>query len=290
MATFEDIRAKTIGRHFEVDGCYPYECWDYYAQYCIELGIPYAYCTTTGYVWDIWENRKSNGMTKYCDEVLTSQCRKGDIIVFRPSGSCPFSHIGVVASAPTNGMVLVLGQNQDGAHGVVNEVWLPIADAYSSVFRPKALNKPMTQYDGNVKPVNDLGLKYQAHTQDIGWREWVHDGMIAGSVGAGKRLEGLHVDLSAIEGLHLDCKAHIQDVGWVYYTDIQPDTEIGSHGKGRRLEGIEFEYSENNTFTGKVRYQVHLANTGWTNKTDVGFPTGTSGLSKAIEAIKIWLE
>lgn len=43
MATFEDIRAKTIGRHFEVDGCYPYECWDYYAQYCIELGIPYAY-------------------------------------------------------------------------------------------------------------------------------------------------------------------------------------------------------------------------------------------------------
>lgn len=288
MATFEDIRAKTIGRHFEVDGCYPYECWDYYAQYCIELGIPYAYCTTTGYVWDIWENRKSNGMTKYCDEVLTSQCRKGDIIVFRPSGSCPFSHIGVVASAPTNGMVLVLGQNQDGAHGVVNEVWLPIADAYSSVFRPKALNKPMTQLDGNCEPVNNAGLKYQAHTQDIGWREWVRDGQIAGSVGAGKRLEALRIDTGDLQ-IKLKGKAHIANVGWISVDSINKDTIIGTVGRGLRIEAIELDPVDNQT--GKTLfYQVHIAGIGWTGKVPGGYATGTVGLSKAIEAIKIWLE
>lgn len=119
---------------------------------------------------------------------------------------------------------------------------------------------------------------------------WVYDGMIAGSVGAGKRLEGLHIDVTAIEGLHIDVKAHIQDIGWVQYIDVQPNDLIGTHGKAKRLEAIELEYSENNTFTGKIKYQVHLANTGWTGRTDIGFPTGTSGLSKAIEAVKIWIE
>ena len=226
-------------------------------------------------------------MLTYFDEKDRSQVAIGDVCVFRNTPRTPDTHVGTAASGNVNGQVLILGQNQ-GGNGI-NEVWLPIADLYPTVFRLK--QKKLTQLDGNVQPVNDMGLKYQAHTQDIGWREWIHDGMIAGSVGAGKRLEALHIDTTNIDGgkLKLKAKAHIENIGWVTYDEITPDTIIGTRGNALRMEAIELDEIENTTGK-KLFYQVHIAGIGWTGKVPGGYATGTVGLSKAIEAIKIWLE
>lgn len=285
---FNEYHTSRLGRYLDVDGFYWAQCWDGYADYCQFLGVPYANCTITGYVQDIWTQRNSNGMTKYFDEVPFDQCRAGDIIVFRPQNQTPLSHIGICASGNNAGQVLVFGQNQGGT-GAMCDVWLPLTDSFPTVFRLKA--KKPTQYDGNVKPVNDIGLKYQAHTQDIGWREWIHDGMIAGSVGAGKRLEALHIDTTNIDGgtLKLKAKAHIENIGWVTYDEVTPDTIIGTRGKALRMEAIELDEIENTTGK-KLFYRVHIAGIGWTGKVPGGYATGTVGLSKAIEAIKIWLE
>lgn len=284
---FPEYHTSRLGRYLDVDGFYFAQCWDGYADYCQYLGVPYANCTVTGYVQDIWTQRNTNGMTKYFDEVPFDQCRAGDIIVFRPQNETPLSHIGICASGNDAGQVLVFGQNQGGT-GAMCDVWLSLTDAYPTVFRLK--QKKKTQLDGNVKPVNDLGLKYCAHTQDIGWREWIHDGMIAGSIGAGKRLEALKIDTTAFNGdLKLDVKVHIQDKGWVTFKNITEDTTIGTVGYRLRIEAIEIDPVVNRT--GKnLYYQVHLANTGWTGKVPAGYTTGTIGLKKAIEAIKIWLE
>ena len=284
---FNVLRDNTINRYFDEDYMYGYQCWDYYAKVCTMLGVPYANCTSSGFVKDIWLNRKSNGMLNYFDEIKFDLCQPGDIIVFQPRGKTPYSHIGVVASTNQGGQVLVLGQNQ-GGNGAVNEAWLPLTDSYPTVFRLK--QKKMTQLDGNVKPVNDLGLRYQAHTQDIGWREWIHDGMIAGSTGAGKRLEALRIDTSAFgDKLKLNVKVHIMNIGWKTVEDVQPDTIIGTVGRGLLMEAIEIDPVVNETGK-KLYYQVHLANTGWTGRVEGGYATGTVGLKKAIEAIRIWLE
>lgn len=282
---FQEYKTSRLGRYLDIDGFYWAQCWDEYADYCQYLGVPYANCTITGYVRDIWEQRHTNGMTKYFDEIPFDLCKAGDIIVFRPQNETPLSHIGVCASGNVMGKVLVLGQNQGGS-GAVNEVWLPLTDSFPTVFRLKP--KKQTQYDGNVKPVNDMGLRYQAHTQDIGWREWVHDGMIAGSVGAGKRLEALRIDTGDLP-LKLKGKVHIANIGWVSIDEINKDTTIGTVGRGLRIEAIELDPVDNQTGK-KLYYQVHIANTGWTGKVPGGYATGTVGLSKAIEAIKIWLE
>lgn len=282
---FNEFKTGNLGRYIDIDGYYGAQCWDLYARYCQYLGVPFANCTVTGYVMDIWNNRASNGMLKYFDEVKFDQCKPGDVIVFQPRGQTPLSHIGICASTNQGGQVLVLGQNQ-GQGGAVCEVWLPLTDSYPTVFRPKV--KKETQYDGNVQPVNNMGLKYQAHTQDIGWREWVHDGQIAGSVGAGKRLEALRIDTGDLP-LKLKAKVHIANIGWITVDNITKNTIIGTTGKRLRIEAIELDEVENKTGK-KLYYQAHLANTGWTGKVPAGYATGTVGLKKAIEAIKIWLE
>lgn len=282
---FQEFRTATLGRYIDVDGYYGPQCWDEYAKYCQHLGVPFANCTVTGYVMDIWNNRASNGMLKYFDEVKFDQFKPGDVIVFQPRGQTPLSHIGICASTNHTGQVLVLGQNQ-GNGGAVCEVWLPLTDSYPTVFRPKA--KKESQYDGNVQPVNNMGLKYQAHTQDIGWREWVRDGQIAGSVGKAKQLEALRIDTGDLP-LKLKAKVHIANIGWITVDNITKDTVIGTTGKRLRIEAIELDEIENKTGK-KLYYQAHLANTGWTGKVPAGYATGTVGLKKAIEAIKIWLE
>ena len=282
---FNVLRDNTINRYFDEDYMYGYQCWDYYAKVCTMLGVPYANCTSSGFVKDIWLNRKSNGMLNYFDEIKFDLCQPGDIIVFQPRGQTPYSHIGVVASTNQGGQVLVLGQNQ-GQGGAVCEVWLPLTDSYPTVFRPKA--KKESQYDGNVQPVNNVGLKYQAHTQDIGWREWVRDGQIAGSVGKAKQLEALRIDTGDLP-LKLKAKVHIANIGWVTIDEINKDTIIGTVGKRLRIEAIELDEVENETGK-KLYYQAHIATIGWTGKVPANYATGTVGLKKAIEAIKIWLE
>lgn len=60
--SYQDFKNKTLGNGYDVDGWYGFQCFDYYAQFCIENGVPYANCTDSGFVKDVWIHRHSNGI------------------------------------------------------------------------------------------------------------------------------------------------------------------------------------------------------------------------------------
>lgn len=134
--TPQEFRNEVLGKRFDVDGYYGSQCWDGYAYYMKKLGYKYANCTSSGYVKDIWENRKANGMLDSCIEVTSMQ--QGDICVFRNGNKwTPLSHIAIFMKDLGNGKGLFLGQNQGGLNGAFNEVELPYDITYDTAFRPK---------------------------------------------------------------------------------------------------------------------------------------------------------
>lgn len=138
----QEFRNAVLGKRFDMDGYYGSQCWDGYAYYMQQLGYPYANCTTTLLVKDIWNNRKTNGMLKSCEVVTIMQ--QGDIAVFGETDETPNSHIAIFMRDNGNGTGVFLGQNQGGYLGAFNEVTL----AYSGIlgaFRPNCFKNLFTK-------------------------------------------------------------------------------------------------------------------------------------------------
>ncbi|WP_305177861.1 hypothetical protein [Faecalibaculum rodentium] len=135
MGNYNDFKAKYIGKATDVDGYYGAQCWDLYAAYARYLGYPICHCTVTGYVQDIWTQRKSNGILNNFNEVTVMQ--PGDVAVFKKSASTPLSHIAIFDHDAGGGYGWFFGQNQGGANGAANLVKLPYSATYDTAFRPK---------------------------------------------------------------------------------------------------------------------------------------------------------
>lgn len=58
---------KTIGKSYDIDGCYDVQCWDYFAYFHKVEDLRYMniHCSITGYAGDIWKLRNVNGASKY---------------------------------------------------------------------------------------------------------------------------------------------------------------------------------------------------------------------------------
>ena len=146
--TFLEFRNEVLGKAYDLDGSYGAQCWDGYAYYMQKLGYKAAYCTSSGFVKDIWENRHRNGMLNYCDEVSVMQ--QGDIAVFKEDAAwTPYSHIAIFVKDLGNGFGLFLGQNQGGKNGAFNEVKLPYGATYQTAFRPKCFKNLLTNKNSN---------------------------------------------------------------------------------------------------------------------------------------------
>lgn len=155
MANYNEFKAKHIGKATDVDGYFGAQCWDLYAAYARDLGYPICHCTTTGYVQDIWTNRKSNGILNNFTEVTVMQ--PGDVAVFKKSQSTPLSHIAIFDHDAGGGYGWFFGQNQGAVNGAANLVKLPYSATYDTAFRPKV-------FAGAVqKPASNSGKKW---TQD----------------------------------------------------------------------------------------------------------------------------
>lgn len=149
MSKFEDIRKKLLGKRFDIDKSFGAQCWDGYAQYMKELGYSYANCTKTGYVKDIWTERKTNGMLNSCDEVTVMQ--PGDIAVFKETdGWTPLSHVAIFVRDVDGEYGIFLGQNQGGKNGAFNEIKFPYYATYDTAFRPKCLKGSKPSTGGNT--------------------------------------------------------------------------------------------------------------------------------------------
>ena len=146
------------------------------------------------------------------------------------------------------------------------------------------------QIPGKAK--NDNQLWYRAHCQNLGWLDPVHDGQTAGTTGFSTRLEALLIDLRTIREKYPDAKLsgdfHVQNIGTLHLDNIEPDTLIGTIGKSLRLEAFRLH------LTGvpdkKLYYEAHVQGIGWQGVRKDGEMAGTTGQSKRIEAVRIWVE
>lgn len=139
---------NTDGNHsYYADNHLHHNCWDFYAQWCRENGVPFANCTVSGYVKDLWEQRRTNGILKYFDEVEIME--EGDVAVFMEvAGWTPVSHVALFDHDAGGGFGWFLGQNQGSqltnpaGGSSANLVKLPYSATYPTAFR---LKKKATQ-------------------------------------------------------------------------------------------------------------------------------------------------
>ena len=144
---YKTFKSKWMNKGVDVDGAYGWQCFDFYAQWCRENGVPFANCTVSGYVKDLWEQRRTNGILNYFDEVEIME--EGDVAVFKEvAGWTPVSHVALFDSDAGGGFGWFLGQNQGSqlthpsGGSAVNLVKLPYSATYPTAFR---LKKKTTQ-------------------------------------------------------------------------------------------------------------------------------------------------
>lgn len=103
----------TIGKSYDQDKAYGYQCWDYFDAFVKYFKLPVStYCALTGYVCDLWRLRDQYGYGKYFEFITDwKQLRDGDWVIWdRGSASHNLSHIAMYFSPN-----LSLGQNQGSA-------------------------------------------------------------------------------------------------------------------------------------------------------------------------------
>lgn len=135
MKTPHEFYLAQNGKTVDVDGYYGPQCWDLFAHFCRQAGYPIFNCTTSGYVKDIWNNRKTSGILNYFVEVSVNAMQDGDWVIWGNCRACPDSHIAMFRKDNRNGTGIFLGQNQIGSRAA-NQVNLPY-DGIIGVLRPK---------------------------------------------------------------------------------------------------------------------------------------------------------
>jgi uncharacterized protein YjdB len=115
----------------------------------------------------------------------------------------------------------------------------------------------------------------------------VMDGATAGTTGQSRRLEALRLAVSsdAYTG-GLSWRGHVQSIGWQSWTT---SGEIGTVGKGLRLEAFEINLTGDLAQHFTVRYRAHVQNIGWQAWKTSGQTAGTVGQSLRIESVQIEL-
>ena len=145
-------------------------------------------------------------------------------------------------------------------------------------------------------------INYQVHIQNIGWqvvngKPYVSNGAIAGTTGQAKRLEGIKISLTDELATHYDIyyRVHIQHVGWLSWA--KNGQAAGSQGLSARLEGIEIQLlpkgaanlEQSRAFVSgtTLSYQTHIENIGWQGFKGNNEVSGTTGLGRRLEALKV---
>lgn len=146
-------------------------------------------------------------------------------------------------------------------------------------------------------------IEYKTHVQNIGWQNYVSDDKMSGTQGRSLRLEAIQIRLTGEISDYYDVyyRVHCQNIGWMDWA--KNDEKAGSAGYGYRLEGIEIvlvKKGENpptrtNTNYKKaykytlIAYRTHVQDYGWQDYVIDKEESGTTGESKRLEAIQIFL-
>lgn len=209
---------------------------------------------------------------------------------FRYDDSSVADYYGIIRNAKYNGLTGMIIE-----HCFINNVSdynnylnsdaklqkLGVADANGIV---SALG--LTKASENSVVTSSPSISYQTHVQDYGWQSWKLNGEVSGTVGQSKRLEGINIKLSNING-SIEYKTHVQDIGW---QDWKSNGQMsGTSGQSKRLEAIKVKLSGEAANQYDVYYRVHAQDYGWLDWAKNGESAGTEGYSKRLEGIQIVL-
>ena len=209
---------------------------------------------------------------------------------FRYDDSSVADYYGIIRNAKYNGLTGMIIE-----HCFINNVSdynnylnsdaklqkLGVADANGII---SALG--LTKASENSVVTSSPSISYQTHVQDYGWQSWKLNGEVSGTVGQSKRLEGINIKLSNING-NIEYKTHVQDYGW---QDWKSNGQMsGTTGQSKRLEAIQIKLSGEAANQYDVYYRVHAQDYGWLDWAKNGESAGTEGYSKRLEGIQIVL-
>jgi hypothetical protein len=130
-------------------------------------------------------------------------------------------------------------------------------------------------------------LRYQTHLQDIGWQRKVNTGQVSGTIGQARRMESLTLETPESAAIaNIEASAHVENIGW---TGWRTASDIGTTGRGLRMEAIKFHLTGALAAQYDISYRAHVQDIGWQRWVSNGTTAGTSGQAKRIEAIQVRL-
>ena len=150
------------------------------------------------------------------------------------------------------------------------------------------------------------GIEYRTHIQNIGWESsFKTDGEISGTTGQSKRIEAIEIQLyGELKELYdIYYRVHAQRIGWMNWA--KNGEKAGTAGYSYRVEAIEIilvekgqpvELDTNGINTEesfrqrKLSIQAHVESIGWQETKIEEETVGTTGQSKRMEAISIFID
>lgn len=150
-----------------------------------------------------------------------------------------------------------------------------------------------SQLSGNVE--------YRTHVQTYGWETtWKKNGQVSGTTGQSKRLEGIQIRLTNELANMYDIyyRVHSQTFGWLGWA--KNGEYAGTQGYSKRLEAIEIRLVKKDSnsapaqnkqafIADNIKYCTHVQTYGWQSYVKDGALAGTTGKSKRVEGIKIYI-
>ena len=200
------------------------------------------------------------------------------------------------------GVQIVVVKKGSPAPGVNFEGVNAASGVYQSVsYLAKNGSSPVVggQVTSNTNPSvageANVNIAYRTHVQSFGWQGWKYNGVMSGTSGKAKRLEGINIKLTnkPYSG-NIVYTTHVQSIGWqgnennvnTWFRDGQM---AGTSGRAKRLEAIRIALTGEMAEHYDVYYRVHAQTYGWLAWAKNGEAAGTAGLSKRLEGIQIVL-
>lgn len=149
---------------------------------------------------------------------------------------------------------------------------------------PGSTNTPFVK----AQPAASPSLSYQCHVQDYDWLDFVNNGEVGGTVGSGKRMEALRINLNT-DGLGggIEYSTHIENIGW---QDFVNNGEVsGTVGRSLKLQALRIRLTGEMAEKYDIYYRTHVENYGWLDWAKNDQNAGTEGFNLRMEAIEIRL-
>ncbi|MBQ9936313.1 MAG: hypothetical protein IJO70_10740, partial [Lachnospiraceae bacterium] len=173
-------------------------------------------------------------------------------------------------------------------NNVMKAIWEDVSTGSGSEGGNSGSGAGGSQVD--VSQLPEATVAYRTHVQSIGWQKYVTDGVMAGTSGIAKRLEGIEIFVGSADpekelDLGIQYTTHCQSYGWLPWS---ADGDMsGTEGEAKRLEAIMIKLTGADAEYYDVYYRVHAQSYGWLGWAKDGAPAGTAGYGKRLEGIQI---